>query len=77
MSTTSDRVCPNHGDIGALPTHNNCMHCGAPLEMKSILRSTAESIVPGVVMGAAIGTGLSLGDHIGDSIADGISGMFD
>lgn len=75
--STSDRVCPTHGDVGALPNHNNCPQCGAQLEMKGILRSTAESIIPGVVMGAAIGTGLSLGDHLGDAIADGLSGITD
>lgn len=74
--STSDRVCPVHGDVGALPNHNNCARCGAPLEMKGILRNAAESVIPGVVMGAALGTGLELVHRASDSSLDGISDFF-
>ena len=74
--STSDRVCPKHGDVGALPNHNNCSQCGAPLEMKGILRSAAESIVPGIVMGAAIGSGLEIVHSVSESAKDGLSDFF-
>ena len=69
----SDRVCPEHGDIGALPSDSFCSRCGKKLEMKGILRSSAEAVIPGVVLGAAVGAGVEIGQHIANSAIDGIS----
>jgi hypothetical protein len=74
--STSDRICPKHGDIGALPSYNNCPQCGQQLVMKGVLRSSAEAIIPAVIIGTALGTGLELGQSLGESIADGISDLF-
>ncbi len=68
--STSDRVCPTHGDVGALPSHNNCPACGAGLVMKSTLRTAGES----VVHAAAVGFGLGLGLEAAHGAADAIKG---
>ena len=71
--STSDRVCPTHGDIGALPTHNNCPQCGAQLEMKGILRSSAESIIPAAAIGLGLGAGMEAGKELVQGLAGGIT----
>jgi hypothetical protein len=75
MATTSDRVCPTHGDISALPHHNFCNQCGSGLVAKGLFRSAGESLIEGAALGAGLGVGLSLGDHLGDAIADGVSDL--
>lgn len=67
----SDRVCPEHGDIGALPNANFCPQCGKALEMKSVLRASGEN----VVLGAGLGLGVGLGVNAADALSDGISDL--
>ncbi len=74
--STSDRICPSHGDIGALPNHNNCPQCGAGLVMKSTLRTAGENIVHSAAIGLGLGVGMSIGDHVGDAISDSMSDLF-
>lgn len=66
--STSDRVCPKHGDIGALPIHNNCPQCGAQLAMKGTLHVAGESIVHGAAVGFGVGLGLQAAEGIGNAV---------
>lgn len=75
--STSDRQCPTHGDVGALPTHNNCSQCGAPLVMKSTLRVAGENVVHGAAVGLGVGIGLEAARGIVDGIGDAVGGLFD
>jgi membrane protease subunit (stomatin/prohibitin family) len=74
--STSDRVCPNCGDIGATPQMNFCSGCGKPLEMKGILRSAAESIPGAAAVGLGVGLGLHAADTLVDDIANAASDLF-
>lgn len=82
--STSDRVCPTHGDVGALPTHNNCPTCGAGLVMKSTLRVAGENIVHAAAVGFGLGLGVEAAHGVadavkdaGESAAEGIGGITD
>ncbi len=66
--STSDRVCPKDGDIGATPQTNFCPKCGQALMMKSLLRGAAEN----AVQAAAIGFGVEAGIEAATSIIDAI-----
>ncbi len=68
--STSDRECPKHGDIGALPSHNNCPQCGAQLIMKSTLRVAGENVIHGAAVGLGVGLGLEAAEGIGDALGD-------
>jgi hypothetical protein len=68
--STSDRVCPTHGDIGALPSHTHCPQCGAGLVMKSTLRTAGENIVHGAAIGLGVGFGAEIGNNIADSLTE-------
>lgn len=74
--STSDRVCPTHGDIGALPGHNNCPKCGAGLVMKGTFRTAGENIVHSAAIGLGLGAGMELGRDLVDGIGDSVSELF-
>ena len=68
--STSDRVCPEHGDIGALPSANFCPTCGKGLVMKGIFRSAVETLPAAVVIGAGVGFGSELGRDMANGLTD-------
>jgi hypothetical protein len=77
MSTTADRVCPTHGDVGSLPSHKVCPECGAGLVMKGTLRTAGENIVHSAAIGLGLGVGMELGRDLVNGIEDAVGGIFD
>ena len=75
--STSDRVCPTHGDIGALPGYNNCPRCGAQLVMKATFRAASENIVHGAAVGLGVGLGLEAAEGIDNVIGELLNGLSD
>lgn len=67
----SDRVCPEHGDIGALPDDQCCRKCGKALVMKGTLRTAVESLPGSLAVGLGLGAGLEAGKQIVREIAGG------
>ena len=74
---TSDRICPTHKDVGALPHHNNCPQCGKALVMKGTFQTAGENIIHGAALGLGLGAGMELGRNIVDGVGDVVGGLFD